>query len=46
MQTIAMPDMPISATDIRTRVGQGLSIDHLVNSSVARYIADHQLYPS
>jgi nicotinate-nucleotide adenylyltransferase len=46
MQTIAMPDMPISATDIRTRVGQGLSIDHLVNSSVARYIADHQLYSS
>jgi nicotinate-nucleotide adenylyltransferase len=46
MQTIAMPDMPISATDIRSRVRQGLSIDHLVNSSVARYIADHQLYSS
>ena len=46
IHTIHMPAMPISATDIRQRVKQGLGIDHLVNTSVARYIAQHQLYIS
>jgi nicotinate-nucleotide adenylyltransferase len=46
MQTVHMPDTPISATDIRQRVKQGLGIDHLVNPSVARYIAQHHLYIS
>ncbi len=44
MHVIHMPDMPISATDIRDRVKLGLGIDHLVNPNVARYIAQHQLY--
>jgi nicotinate-nucleotide adenylyltransferase len=44
IRTIPMSPMPISATDIRHRVGQGLPIDHLVNPSVARYIALHHLY--
>jgi nicotinate-nucleotide adenylyltransferase len=46
MQTVHMPDTPISATDIRQRVKQGLGIDHLVNPGVARYIAQHHLYIS
>jgi nicotinate-nucleotide adenylyltransferase len=46
MHSIAMPSMPHSATDIRSRVRQGLGIDHLVNPGVARYIVDHQLYSS
>jgi nicotinate-nucleotide adenylyltransferase len=41
---IQMPSMTTSATDIRKRVSHGLSIDHLVNPSVARYIAQHGLY--
>ncbi len=44
IQTIDMPDTPISATDIRQRVHQGLGLDHLVNAQVARYIAEHKLY--
>jgi nicotinate-nucleotide adenylyltransferase len=44
IQTVDMPDTPISATDIRQRVHQGLGIDHLVNAQVARYIAQHKLY--
>jgi nicotinate-nucleotide adenylyltransferase len=44
MVYIQMPVMPISATDIRRRVQEGLPIDHLVKPSVARYIAQHHLY--
>jgi nicotinate-nucleotide adenylyltransferase len=44
IEPIEMPDMPISATNIRQRVRQGLGIDHLVNAQVARYIAQHKLY--
>jgi nicotinate-nucleotide adenylyltransferase len=44
IQTVDMPDTPISATDIRQRVHQGLDIGHLVNAQVARYIALHKLY--
>ena len=43
-QTITMPSLPISATQIRERVAQGQSIEHLVKPCVARYIAQHQLY--
>ncbi len=39
-----MPNMPVSATQIRQRVRQGLDIDHLVNPDVARYIAQYGLY--
>ncbi len=44
MQLIDMPAMDISATHLRERVRQGLSVDHLVNPEVARYIAQHHLY--
>lgn len=44
MHNIDIPNMPISATDIRKRIRQGLGIDHLVNPEVARYIAQHSLY--
>ena len=41
---IEMPPVPVSATEVRRRVGQGLSIDKLVPPAVAEYIARHQLY--
>jgi nicotinate-nucleotide adenylyltransferase len=44
MQGIDMPAMDISATELRERVRQGLRYDHLVNTDVARYIAQYHLY--
>jgi nicotinate-nucleotide adenylyltransferase len=44
MVYIQMPPMTTSATDIRERVRQGLSVDHLVNPDIARYIAQYHLY--
>lgn len=44
IRTITMNDMPHSATDIRQRVKTGQRIDHLVNTKVAQYIAQHGLY--
>jgi nicotinate-nucleotide adenylyltransferase len=44
MRSIDMPNMPVSATQIRQNVSRGLNIDHLVNPDVARYIAQHGLY--
>ena len=41
---VALPMMDVSSTDIRSRVSHGLSIDHLVPTDVARYIARHHLY--
>jgi nicotinate-nucleotide adenylyltransferase len=38
------PEIDISATDIRSRVAQGLSICHLVPKPVERYIKQHKLY--
>lgn len=43
-ERVHMPLMDVSATDIRHRAARGLSLDHLVNPSVARYIAQHALY--
>jgi nicotinate-nucleotide adenylyltransferase len=41
---VAAPLLDISATEIRRRVGSGLSIDYLTTPGVVRYIADHALY--
>ena len=38
------PEIDISATEIRERVAQGLSIRHLVPEPVAEYIKQHKLY--
>ncbi len=38
------PEIDISASEIRDRVVQGLSISHLVPEPVARYIKRHKLY--
>ena len=38
------PEMDISASEIRDRVAQGLSISHLVPEPVESYIKQHKLY--
>ena len=38
------PQRDINASEIRQRVAQGLSIDHLVPEPVERYIKQHRLY--
>jgi nicotinate-nucleotide adenylyltransferase len=43
-QTLQMPPMDLSATDVRRRIAAGLGIDHLVPAGVARYIDQHHLY--
>ena len=40
------PEIDISASQIRNRVAQGLSISHLVPEPVGRYIRRHKLYQS
>lgn len=42
--TATVPPVPISATEVRKRVRDGLPIDHLVPPSVARYIRQNRLY--
>ena len=44
-RSIALPRMPHSATDIRSRVASGQTLNALVCEAVARYIQDHHLYP-
>jgi len=44
LQTLPMPTMAHSATDIRQRVAHQQSIKALVTEPVARYIALHHLY--
>lgn len=39
-----MPEVDISATEIRSRVARGLAIDHLVPRPVEEYIRQHRLY--
>ncbi|RUP26597.1 MAG: nicotinate (nicotinamide) nucleotide adenylyltransferase [Curvibacter sp.] len=45
-ERLQWPLMSVSATDIRSRVAQGLGIEHLVPAGVARYIEQHHLYKS
>jgi nicotinate-nucleotide adenylyltransferase len=42
--TATVPPVPISATQVRQRVREGLPVDHLVPPSVARYIRQNRLY--
>lgn len=42
--TATVPPVPISATEVRKRIREGLPIDHLVPPSVARYIQENRLY--
>ena len=39
-----LPEIDISASEIRQRVAQGLPIDHLVPEAVDKYIREHRLY--
>jgi nicotinate-nucleotide adenylyltransferase len=41
---VEVPQVDISATQIRSRVAQRLSIYHLVPEAVEKYIKEHQLY--
>ena len=43
-QTVPLPMLDISSTDIRERAAAGRPIDHLVPPAVARYIDQHALY--
>ena len=41
---LSMPELDISATDIRNRIAAQQDVSALVCQGVARYIADHHLY--
>jgi nicotinate-nucleotide adenylyltransferase len=41
---IPAPELEISSSDLQERVREGLSIQHLVPSCVADYVAEHHLY--
>ena len=43
-QFVSGPMLPVSATEVRSRVGMGLPIDGLVSPPVSRYIEQHGLY--
>lgn len=44
IRKVAFPADPVSSTEIRSRLAQGLPIDLAVSPSVARYIQSHQVY--
>ena len=46
IQTMPMPGLDISSTDIRIRASQGRPIDYLVPAEVVSYIREHGLYMS
>jgi nicotinate-nucleotide adenylyltransferase len=43
-ETVSLPTMAVSSTDIRARLSRGEPIDGLAPAAVARYIARHHLY--
>lgn len=43
-QRLSMPNLPVSGTDIRTRIATHLSVADMVFEPVARYIDAHYLY--
>ena len=43
-QTVELPMMDVSSTEVRRRVAEGESIADLVPDAVARYIEQHRLY--
>jgi nicotinic acid mononucleotide adenylyltransferase len=45
-EILSMPPVEISSTMVRARLAQRESIDDLVGSAVASYIAEHSLYGS
>jgi nicotinate-nucleotide adenylyltransferase len=42
---LALPRIDCSSTEIRSRIARGVDISGLVGDAVARYIAQHSLYP-
>lgn len=44
LETLQLPQMPESATEVRRRLTQGQDITELVEPAVARYIESHHLY--
>lgn len=46
IRIVEIPDIDISATDLRRRTGEGRSIRFLTPRPVAMYIAEHHLYQS
>lgn len=44
MRWVAMPQLEIASSDIRTRLAEGRSIRYLVPRPVERYIRQHRLY--
>jgi len=44
VETLELPRMPESATDVRARLTMGQDISALVEPAVARYIESHHLY--
>ena len=44
-EPVELPPMPVSSTEIRQRAAAGQGIAELVPAAVARYIAQHHLYP-
>ena len=41
---VSIPDVYISASELRSRVGQGVDNSYLIPESVISYIAEHELY--
>lgn len=44
VETLALPRMPVSATEVRARLTAGQDVAALVEPAVARYIDSHDLY--